>query len=53
MPASFCHLAVHIVFSTKIRKTRLKKPLAKKKIKTIVACILRGAYATIAILVSP
>ena len=28
MPASFCHLAVHIVFSTKNRKTWLKKPLA-------------------------
>ena len=28
MPASFCHLAVHIVFSTKNRKTWLKKPFA-------------------------
>jgi len=30
MPASFCHLAVHIVFSTKNRKTWLKKPLAEE-----------------------
>jgi len=27
MPASFCHLAVHIVFTTKNHKTWLKKPL--------------------------
>ena len=30
MPASFCHLAVHIIFSSKNRKTRLKNPLLKK-----------------------
>jgi len=30
MPASFCHLAVHIIFSTKNRKTWLKKPLAEE-----------------------
>jgi REP element-mobilizing transposase RayT len=27
MPASFCHLAAHIIFTTKNRKTWLKKPL--------------------------
>ena len=30
MPASFFHLAVHIVFSTKNRKIWLKKPLAEE-----------------------
>jgi hypothetical protein len=30
MPASFCHLAVHIVFSTKNRKTWLNKPHAEE-----------------------
>ncbi|HOM78857.1 MAG TPA: IS200/IS605 family transposase [Candidatus Cloacimonas acidaminovorans] len=30
MPASFCHIAVHIIFSTKNRKTWLKKPLAEE-----------------------
>jgi len=29
MPDSFCHLAAHIIFSTKNRKTWLKPPLAE------------------------
>ena len=27
MPASFCHLAVHVIFTTKNHKTWIKKPL--------------------------
>ena len=49
MPASYCHLAVHIVFSTKNRKTWLKKPLAEEMSAYICSIIinLEGILLTI------
>ena len=39
MPASYCHLALHIVFSTRDRATWLKEPLAEEMYKYLSGII--------------
>ena len=46
MPASFCHMAVHIIFTTKNHHTWLKKPLQAVMYKYIASTIDHiGGYA--------